>query len=86
MTPPEAFESFPMIATTLNVARKYGAKASAAAGSLVLSTVALAQSTDHGAAIVTKVESAFTNGELIAAAVVMGLFAIFAIKLLWRSK
>lgn len=86
MTPPEAFESFPMIATTLNVARKYGAKASAAAGSLALSTVALAQSTDHGADIVAKVGAGFTQGEKIAAAVVLGLFAIYVIKLLWKSK
>ncbi len=36
--------------------------------------------------IVANVEEAFSNGELIAAAVVLGLFAIYAIKLLWRSK
>lgn len=72
--------------TTIGAMRKFGHKVGTAAGALALSSAALAQSTDHGAAIVTKVESAFTNGELIAAAVVMGLFAIFAIKLLWRSK
>lgn len=75
-----------MLNTTIGAVRKYGNKAGAAAGALVLSTAAMAQSTDHGAAIVTKVEGAFSNGELIAAAVVLGLFSIFAIKLLWRSK
>lgn len=74
-----------MYEKTLNNVRKYGAKAATAAGALVLSGVAAAQSTQADA-IVTKVEDAFSKGELIAGAVVLGLFTIFAIKLLWRSK
>ena len=75
-----------MLNTTIGAVRKYGNKVGAAAGALVLSTAAMAQATDHGAAIVAKVEEGFSKGELIAAAVVLGLFSIFAIKLLWRSK
>lgn len=75
-----------MLNSTIGAVRKYGNKVGAAAGALVLSTAAMAQATDHGAAIVKKVEDGFSQGELIAAAVVLGLFAIFCIKLLWRSK
>lgn len=76
-----------MLNTTIGAVRKYGNKVGAAAGALVLSSGAMAQeAATHGATIVAKVEEAFSQGELIAAAVVLGLFAIFAIKLLWRSK
>lgn len=64
--------------------------AKTAAGSLVLSAAtapAFAQEADAtGAEIVTKVESALASGASIATAVVLGLFAIWGIKLLWRSK
>lgn len=69
--------------------------ASATASAKVASVVALAaagasaQAQDAGsmgAQIVTKVEGAMTQGELIAGAVVLGLFAIWAIKLLFRAK
>lgn len=63
--------------------------AKTAAGALVLSAMAspvMAQSADPGAEIVTKVESTLTSGAAIATAVVLGLFAIWGIKLLWRSK
>lgn len=74
-----------MLNTTIGAVRKYGNKLGAAAGALALSGLAAAQSTTADT-IVANVEEAFSNGELIAAAVVLGLFAIYAIKLLWRSK
>lgn len=76
-----------MLNTTIGAVRKYGAKVGAASGALALSGAAMAQEADGTAAqIVTAVKAAFTAGELIAGAVVLGLFAIYAIKLLWRSK
>lgn len=39
-----------------------------------------------GAEIVTSVKAALASGASIATAVVLGLFAIWGIKLLWRSK
>lgn len=74
-----------MLNTTIGAVRKYGNKLCAAAGALVLSSAAMAQS-NTADTIVANVEEAFSKGELIAAAVVLGLFAIYAIKLLWRSK
>lgn len=74
-----------MFASTRNACRKYGAKVGTGIGALALSGLAAAQSTTADT-IVTKVEEAFSKGELIAGAVVLGLFTIFAIKLLWRSK
>lgn len=74
-----------MIASTFNAARKYGAKVGTGMGALALSGLAAAQS-NTADTIVANVEEAFSKGELIAAAVVLGLFAIYAIKLLWRSK
>lgn len=74
-----------MLNTTIGAVRKYGNKLGAAAGALVLSSAAMAQSSTADT-IVANVEEAFSKGELIAAAVVLGLFAIYAIKLLWRSK
>lgn len=75
-----------MIASTFNAARKYGAKVGTGMGALALSGLASAQSSSTADTIVANVEEAFSKGELIAAAVVLGLFAIYAIKLLWRSK
>lgn len=63
--------------------------AKTAAGALVLSAAtspAFAQSADTGAEIVTSVKAALASGASIATAVVLGLFAIWGIKLLWRSK
>lgn len=63
--------------------------AKTAAGALVLSAItspAMAQATDTGAEIVTEVKGYLTSGAAIATAVVLGLFAIWGIKLLWRSK
>jgi len=74
-----------MYANTLNNVRKYGAKVAAGASALGFSALALAQSTT-GADVLAKVEEGMTQGEKIAAAVVTGLFVIFAVKLLWRSK
>ncbi|MDH1765920.1 hypothetical protein N5D37_09580 [Comamonas aquatica] len=74
-----------MFASTRNACRKYGAKVGTGIGALALSGLAAAQSSTADT-IVANVEQAFSNGELIAAAVVLGLFAIYAIKLLWRSK
>lgn len=57
------------------------------AGTLALASgVAMAEGTDNGTAILTKVNDAMTTGASIATAVVLGLFAIWAIKLLWRAK
>lgn len=75
-----------MLNTTIGNVRRYGAKVATGAGALMLSGLAAAQSTGPADTIVAKVEEAFGKGELIAAAVVLGLFTIFAIKLLWRSK
>lgn len=74
-----------MFASTRNACRKYGAKVGTGMGALALSGLAAAQS-NTADTIVANVEEAFSKGELIAAAVVLGLFAIYAIKLLWRSK
>lgn len=64
--------------------------AKTAAGALILSAAtapAFAQEAgDTGAEIVTSVKAALTSGASIATAVVLGLFAIWGIKLLWRSK
>lgn len=63
--------------------------AKTAAGALVLSAAtspAFADSSDTGAEIVTSVKAALASGASIATAVVLGLFAIWGIKLLWRSK
>lgn len=75
-----------MFAKTRDVVRRYGAKVGAAGTALVASGMAMAQeATSTADAIVVKVENA-SKGELIAGAVVLGLFTIYAIKLLWRSK
>lgn len=61
--------------------------AKTAAGALVLSAATSpAFADDTGAEIVTSVKAALTSGASIATAVVLGLFAIWGIKLLWRSK
>ncbi len=63
--------------------------AKTAAGALVLSAAtspAFAEAGDTGAEIVTSVKAALASGASIATAVVLGLFAIWGIKLLWRSK
>ena len=74
---------------TFKVARKYGAKMWApvvGAGALLASAAAFAQATDPGAVILDKVNTGFTTAEEIATAVVLGLFGIWAIKLLFRGK
>lgn len=67
--------------------------AKTAAGALVLSAAtspafaqSAGQSGNTGAEIVTSVQAALASGASIATAVVLGLFAIWGIKLLWRSK
>jgi len=76
-----------MFQKTLNVARKYGSKAAAGTGALVLAGAASAQeAATAGATILSQVEGAMETGAGIATAVVLGLFVIFGIKLLWRSK
>ncbi len=57
-----------------------------AGGALVLSGVSSPAFADDAADIVAKVDGAMTSGASIASAVVLGLFAIWAIKLLWRAK
>ena len=75
-----------MLNTTIGTFRKYGKKVIAAGGALALSTAAMAEPSAHGATIVAKVTDSFSTGEIIAAAVVMGFFSLWAIKLLWRAK
>ena len=75
-----------MLNTTIGAVRKYGNKVGAAAGALVLSTAAMAQSVDHSQDIIDKVNASMSKGELIAAAVVLGLFSFWAIKLLLKGK
>lgn len=73
------------MAQTFNIVRKYGSRVGAGVLTLAGSGLAMAQS-NPGSEIVSKVESAMSAGESIAAAVVLGFFAIWAIKLLWRAK
>lgn len=82
---PEAKGNF-MFAKTRNVVRRYGAKVGAAGTALVASGMAMAQEASTADTIVSNVEAAFSKGELIAGAIVLGLFTIYGIKLLWRSK
>lgn len=74
-----------MFAKTRNVVRRYGAKVGAA-GTALVASMAMAQEASTADTIVSKVEAAFSKGELIAGAIVLGLFTIYGIKLLWRSK
>ncbi|AVO48123.1 hypothetical protein C6568_01765 [Melaminivora suipulveris] len=79
------------MAQTFNTVRKYGARVGTGALALIGSGVALAQEGggaggNAGAQILTKVNEAMSAGEQIAVAVVLGLFAMWAIKLLWRGK
>jgi hypothetical protein len=77
-----------MFQATRNVAVKYGAKLAAVpAAALVLIGTAHAQEAESAASQITaKVTQAMSSGEAIALAIVLGLFAIFAIKMLWRAK
>lgn len=73
-----------MFSQSMNVARKFGAKL-AVVPALALPVLASAQSTPVSD-ITDKVDEAMTGGLAIAGAVVVGLFAIWAVKLLWRAK
>lgn len=75
-----------MFQKTRSMARKYGARLVAAPAAAMASFGAFAQSTSTGETIVTKVTEGMSQGEKIAAAVVLGLFVIWCVKLLWRSK
>lgn len=75
-----------MFAQTRNVARKYVAKGAAGAGGLIGTGLAMAQTTSPSETVLAAVNDGFTGAQSIAVAVVVGLFAIFAIKLLWRAK
>ena len=75
-----------MFEKTRVMARKYGARLVAAPAAAMASFGAFAQSTGPGEDILTKVTGGMTQGEKIASAVVLGLFAIWVVKLLWRSK
>lgn len=74
-----------MFAKTCSMARKYGAKIVAAPAAAMASFATFAQESP-GAGIVTKVAAGMSDGEKIAVAVVTGLFVIWCVKLLWRSK
>lgn len=75
-----------MFQKTRAMARKYGARLVAAPAAAMASVGAFAQSTGTGESIVTKVTEGMSQGEKIATAVVLGLFVIWCVKLLWRSK
>ena len=74
-----------MFQKTRSMARKYGARLVAAPAAAMASFGAFAQ-TSPGAGIVTSVTAGMSDGEKIAVAVVTGLFVIWCVKLLWRSK
>ena len=74
-----------MFQKTRSMARKYGARLVAAPAAAMASVGAFAQSAT-GAGIVASVTAGMSDGEKIAVAVVTGLFVIWCIKLLWRSK
>lgn len=74
-----------MFQKTRSMARKHGARLVAASAAAMASFGAFAQSTT-GAGIVTSVTAGMSDGEKIAVAVVTGLFVIWCVKLLWRSK
>lgn len=73
-----------MFEKTRTMAAKYGAKIAAPA--VLLLPFAARAEEDAGAQILSKVTASMTSGAGIATAIVLGLFAIWAIKLLWRSK
>lgn len=75
-----------MFAKTRSMARKYGARIAAAPAALLVGFSAQAAEGDALAQITAKVNEAMTSGATIATAIVIGLFVIWAIKLLWRSK
>lgn len=75
-----------MFAKTRTLARKYGAQIVAVPAGLLAGFSAHAAEGDALAQITTSVSSAMTGGSAIATAIVIGLFVIWAIKLLWRSK
>lgn len=74
-----------MFQKTRSMARKYGVRLVAAPAAAMASFGAFAQSTP-GESIIASVTSGMTDGQKIAAAVVTGLFVIWCVKLLWRSK
>lgn len=75
-----------MFQKTRSMARKYGVRIAAAPAALLVGFSAHAAEGDAGAQILAKVTESMTSGAGIATAIVLGLFAIWAIKLLWRSK
>lgn len=76
-----------MFSKTLGIARKYGSKAAlAVALAPAFVGVANAAGEDMGTQILAKINGGMSQGELLAGAVVLGLFTIWIIKMLWRSK
>lgn len=73
-----------MFEKTRTMAAKYGAKIAAPA--VLLLPFAARAEDDTAAQIKTAVGAAMTSGAGISTVIVLGLFAIWAIKLLWRSK
>lgn len=67
--------------------KTYAARGAVAGLTLGATGLALAEEpADLGTQITEQVTGAMTAGAAIAGAVVMGLFAIWAIKLLWRAR
>jgi len=75
-----------MFQKTRNIVAKYGRQAVVATGSALATAAAFAQTVPVGEQIKTKVEGSMSQGEMIAGVVVLGLFAIWAVKILWKSK
>jgi len=75
-----------MFQKTRNIVAKYGRQAAVATGSALATAAAIAQTAPVGEQIKTKVEGSMSQGEMIAGVVVLGLFAIWAVKILWKSK
>ena len=75
-----------MFQKTRSMVRKYGARLVAVPATALASFGAFAQDAGPGADILAKVTAGMSQGEKIAGAVVLGLFVIWIVKLLWRSK
>lgn len=76
-----------MIHKTRAVARKYGAKLALAPMAALASLPALAQEDPSASEqVLSAVNGGFASAQEIAVAIVIGLFAIYAIKLMWRAK
>lgn len=75
-----------MFQKTRSVAVKYGARIAAVPVVFLASAAAHAAGEGTGASVVQKVTEGMTQGELITTTVVLGIFAMWCIKLLLKAK